>query len=185
MGSWAQRSFFFKATKDIHGVYFQHVREYMKSWSFPAVHGNSPADCFNEQRETSSKETLKAGASELLAVYPALRQFVLESLDVPCKLKEEIETCSCSICRLKPHIDSLLNLLKLCDILKAAMRCRSGVLAKKLASELDYQVLVYLESFKLAYGEEFIGLQAPSAFALGRTTQERWNASLMRELQAR
>ena len=91
-------------------------------------------------REKSSKEFLKVGASELLGVYPALRHFVLQSLMRSKKMAK--------------HIESLLALMEICDHCRQAVRCRTRDRAIELASKLDEVVPRYLEAFKAAYGAE-------------------------------
>ena len=91
-------------------------------------------------REKSSKEFLKVGASELLGVYPALRHLVLESLMRSKKMAK--------------HIEALLALMEMCDHCRQAARCRTRVRAMELASKMDEVVPRYFEAFKAAYGAE-------------------------------
>ena len=90
-------------------------------------------------REKSSKEFLKVGASELLGVYPALRHLVVESLQGSEAMAK--------------HIEALLALMEMCDHCRQAARCRTRVRAMELASKMDEVVPRYLEAFKAAYGD--------------------------------
>lgn len=128
------------AVKDKHGYYFKELREFLAPWRYPKarVH-NSPADVFNVHRESSSKETLKAGASELLSVYPGLRYFVVEAFAKSDKIQRELT--------------SLLSLTDICDLCTQGMHCRTAARAEELATRLEQAIPKYLESFKGVYGE--------------------------------
>ena len=129
-----------RAMKAKHGFYFEALRDFLGPWKFSA--SGDPADCFNERREKSSKAVLKLGASELLAVYPAVRVFVVDALSGSVRLVNEI--------------DSFLRLCDVCDLLVEALHCPTEARADEIADQLEIAVATYLEAYKKAYGLQAI-----------------------------
>ena len=110
------------------------------NWRTSRSDGRRAIDAvFSKSREKSSNEMLKAGASELLTVFPAFRHFL--HLKVP---KEKLE----------PQLDSMLVLLEICDIISMAMKESRPEKMKLLAQRLAFAAATHLEAFKLAYGPE-------------------------------
>jgi hypothetical protein len=137
----AEIMLFLQSLKEKHGFYFQELRDFLQPWAFSKTrNAGAPADCFNERREKSSHEMLKVGASELLAIYPAIRLFVFESLSGSKAMVKEVA--------------SLMKLFDVCDLLGEAMRCSTATRALELADQLDIAVAAYLEAFVEAYGIE-------------------------------
>jgi len=133
-------AYFLHAAKAAHGVYFKELREYMKEWNYPSAWFTPPAQCFSEARENSCNELLKASATELLSVYPALRQFIVEAFSESQDLTLQF--------------DSILKLFRVCDLVKQGMRCDGTACVEKLAKDMEVAITDYLEAFKLAYGAE-------------------------------
>ena len=59
------------------GIKFEHLRTFCKAnWkSCRTIKLKSPADVFSQSRENSTSDTFKGMASEVLAVFPLVRQF--------------------------------------------------------------------------------------------------------------
>ena len=142
MGSECMR--FLNALKLAHGFYFKELREFLQTWRWQcsAHTGFSPADCFNEHREDSSKGTLKLGATELLQVYPGVRHFI-------------VEACSKSE-RLVKEIESFFKLCEVCDLVLAAMHCRTKAQVAELVAPLENAVSAYMTAFVKAYGPDAV-----------------------------
>ena len=129
-----------EAMKKRHGFYFQSLRDYLGPWKWSQI--GEPADCFNKRREKSSNAVLKIDASHLLAVYPAVRVFVVEALGKSTRLVNEI--------------DSFLSICAICDLLVEALHCPAEARALVIADLLTTAVATYLEAFKKAYGLEAV-----------------------------
>ena len=99
---------------------------------------------FSPHREKASDATLKAGASELLAAYPVLRQWVL---------KEFIGSPA-----VRAALRSLLLLLDVADLVVEAATCPRlrDADVMSLAARLDTAVFSYLEAFVNAHGRELM-----------------------------
>ena len=102
-------SFFKRARLEL-GLTFEHLVKFaVASWSWPrsfSRQGRVVADVFCPARERACKETLKAGASEILGSYPFIRLFVLTIIAPTHKMDKEVK--------------SLLSLFRCLDILVAA-----------------------------------------------------------------
>ena len=62
-------------------------------WQWPGVHrtkGRQVHEAFNESRERASKESFKAGASEMLQLYPLVLRFAESIIEPTGKLWAEI-----------------------------------------------------------------------------------------------
>jgi hypothetical protein len=130
---------FMKESKQHMGVYFAHFREYAERvcWQSPGL--TKPQNVFSPAREKSSGDTLKAGASELIAAYAVFRQWTLETfLDKPA---------------MQASLRSLLLLLDVVDlVLKAATRRLHDQDVDVIATRLDTAAFAYLEAFVNAHG---------------------------------
>ena len=132
---------FMRAMKEQHGFYFAALREYLEHWRFSSQFTHqAPKDMFNEHRENSSKDFIKLGASEIMAIYPAVRAFVTEALSKSTRLGNEM--------------DSLMKLFAICDLLKDAMH--GNIPAEDIADSLEVAVPSYLDAFKRAYGPDAV-----------------------------
>jgi len=170
-----------RAAKAAHGVYFKEIRQYMDEWSVPDCgHRGKPSDCFNERRESSSHDTLKAQASQLLGMYPILRHFVLEALSNSTALETQRR--------------SFLALCEVCDWVVKGMHCNSKEDAVEIAAELAAAVKNYLLAFQLAYAVALLRikhhelLHLPAQLLLDGTlmscwTLERKNASVKEAME--
>ena len=117
------------------GAYFGDVRQFAagKGWR-----PTKALDAISEVRERSSHEMLKAGASEVLAVYPLLRAFVVGAYGATAT---------------EPHVKSLLLLCQICDIIRIAMRDGNAEEAAHTLRDLSHR---YLLAFVEAYGRDKI-----------------------------
>ncbi len=133
---------FLQATKRSRGIYFKNVREHFgqKQWRARGSTSHSQLlEVFSESRENSSVEMLKAGASELLSVYPCFRDYILETI------ARDDET-------LEPVMDSMLVLLEICDLLRQALRHPGPARIREIANTLKFTVPIYLKAFLIAHG---------------------------------
>lgn len=128
---------FLNAAKEKCGIYFADVREYMKRWKWQGPGHSKPEQVFNETRESSSSDSLKAGASEIYSICPLFRHFAIDVFhDTPC---------------MALHLLSLLLLLDVVDLVRSASKaCANQITA--IAVKLDRAVFKYLEAFKRCYG---------------------------------
>ena len=137
---------FLRSARKAHGMYFAQVRAHFAEtqWTSPKSRQGQCdfQGCFSEAKEASSNDFLKVGASDLLAVYPAFRHFVVEASSGSASLKREM--------------DSLLLLLEVCDLIKAALRHPLANRVRQLAAKLGQTAALYVEAFKLAYGEGMV-----------------------------
>jgi len=58
------------------GVGYPQIDSYIRVWHWPKYVTNPPTAAFNEARASSSSEAFKAGASEILSLYPVLRHII-------------------------------------------------------------------------------------------------------------
>ena len=132
---------FMKESKEHVGAYFAHFRECAERVCWQSLGTTKPQNVFSPAREKSSRETLKAGASELIAAYAVFRQWTLETfLDKPA---------------MQASLRSLLLLLDVVDlVLKAATRRLQDQDVDVIASRLDTAAFAYLEAFVNAHGRE-------------------------------
>ena len=131
---------FLREAKRHVGMYFAHFREYADrvGWQSPSKR-YTPQGVFSPAREKSSKESLKAGASELLAVYAVLRQWALIEFT--------------KIAAMRPALKSLLLLLDVVDlVLQAATTRLRAHEVKDIAARLDKTVWEYLSAFAECHG---------------------------------
>lgn len=131
---------FFKEAKRHVGVTFAQFREYAERvcWHSPEKRFK-PQGVFSAAREKSSDASLKAGASELIAVYAVLRQWALAVFG--------------HISAMRPSMKSLLLLLDVVDlVLKAATTRLRADDVEDIASRLDIAVFTYLEAFADGHG---------------------------------
>ena len=130
---------FFREVKRHVGVTFSHFREYAERvcWHSPGT--VTPQRVFSAKREKSSDASLKAGASEIIAVYAVLRQWALAVF--------------ANNSAMRPWLKSLLLLLDVVDlVLKAATTRLRADDVEDIASRLDIAAFAYLEAFVDAYG---------------------------------
>ena len=95
------------------------------------------AAAISEAREKSSTNSLKAGATELLIVYPLLRAFCLAAYGADAK---------------EPHVLSFMLLLMICDEVRDLLRGVRGKAAHDAGHRLLRLTSLYMEAFVLAYG---------------------------------
>ncbi len=118
--------------KDFVGGSFENVREFGKDWT-PLTR------IFSAQRESSSGEFLKCGASELIAGYPLLRRFVQEIFGDNAKEP--------------PAVVSFLKLCEICDQVALLLKGLSKPEVELIVRHLRVLVREYLDAFKIAHGE--------------------------------
>ena len=122
-------------------ITYQHVRVFMQAaWEWPGVHkkrGAAVADLFNESRAAASSETFKAGASEVLLVYPLLRHFA-----------EKILSSSAAM---QGHVASFLALCDVVDEVLRTKRCTGREL-----SHLRVAVNKHLTLFVNVYSADLV-----------------------------
>lgn len=135
----AEIMYFMNDVKAQTGKYFTEFREWAEGLGWKQVGTGKPWKACSAAREKSSGASLKAGASELLALYPVLRQWALqEFLGVP---------------GLRPSLRSFLLLLDVCDlVLEGATQRLQEQDVEPLARRLDTTVFEYLEAFVAAHG---------------------------------
>ena len=130
---------FFKEAKRHARVTFVHFREYSELWQWLPMRRYSPRTIFSAHREKASDTYLKAGASELLAVYALLREWALSA----CR----------DISAMRPSLKSLLLLLDVVDIVvKAATTRMPTDQVEDVAARLDNASFAYLQAFADAHG---------------------------------
>ena len=137
----------FLESAKIHEVRFAEVRQHFEDmqWLQPKGRKVNLASVFSDNREKSSPEFLKAGASELLAAYPAFRHFAITAFG------EDSE--------LQPQMDSLFLLCELLDLVCEARQCKNFQRMMTIADKLEANASVYLEAFKVAYGSHKVRLK--------------------------
>ena len=133
---------FFKEAKRHVGVSFANFREYAERERWQSAQNRyQPQRVFSAARERASDASLKAGASELIAVYGLLRQWALVAL--------------AHISAMRPSLKSLLLLLDVVDlVLKAATTRLRATDVEDIASRLDIAAFAYLEAFADAHGRD-------------------------------
>ena len=130
---------FFKYAKQHARVTFAHFREYSELWRWEPTCRYSPKTVFSAHREKASDTYLKAGASELLAVYVLLREWALSAFR--------------NISAMRPSLKSLLLLLDVVDLaLKAATTRMPADHVEDVAARLDNASFAYLQAFADAHG---------------------------------
>ena len=141
----AEIMLFMKEARQHTGKYFADFRAYAAEGMGWQCAGNAKVlAAFSPHREKASDATLKAGASELLAAYPVLRQWALkEFIGIPA---------------MRAPLRSLLLLLDVADIVVEAATCPplQDAAVMGLAARLDTAVFLYLEAFANAYGRELM-----------------------------
>lgn len=141
----AEIMLFMKEARRQTGKYFGHFRAYAAEGVGWQSAGNANVlAAFSAHREKASDATLKAGASELLAAYPVLRQWVLkEFIGIPA---------------MRAALRSLLLLLDVSDIVVEAATCPplQDAAVMDLAAHLDTAAFLYLEAFVNAHGRELM-----------------------------
>jgi hypothetical protein len=125
-----------RSMKDSVGAYFADVRAFLAEHGFLPTKSN---ELFSETREKSAVDTLKGGASELLASYPLLRAFLIEVYGVNAS---------------EVYIKSIMLLFKICDIVRNLLKYPSALEVEMYASELRMLIPFYLQAFTLAYGKD-------------------------------
>ena len=133
---------FFKEAKKNAGVTFANLRDYAERERWQSAQNRyTPQKVFSAAREKSSDASLKAGASEIIAVYLVLRQWALAMLG--------------HISALRPYLKSLLLLLDVVDlVLKGATTRLRATDVDDIASRLDIAAFAYLEAFAAAHGRD-------------------------------
>ena len=116
---------------------FEHIRKFMEPWTIPS--GKNIDQMFSDKRERAflKKKSLKADASELLAVYPVLRAFASLMERKHPKLKPN---CAC--------------LYALCDLTDALQEAKGGNFADRaqMAEKLRLKISTYLKMNIHVYG---------------------------------
>lgn len=133
---------FFKEANMHVGITFAQFREYAERMCWQSTQNRyKPQSVFSAAREKSSDASLKAGASEIIAVYAVLRQWALAVFG--------------HISAMRPALKSLLLLLDVTDlVLKGATTRLRAADVDDIASRLDIAVFAYLEAFVDAHGRE-------------------------------
>ena len=109
--------------------------EFLEPWQWPKDKVKAKVcQVFNERREASSKEHVKAGASELLSVYQVFRHFV-----------ESIVATSGALVR---ETKSILSLFRILDALQCMPR---GCVT---AAEFHAEVVNHMRCWQEAYPDE-------------------------------
>ena len=123
------------------GISYNHLRLFMGSaWEFAHVHktrGAAVADLFSESRANASTETFKAGASEVLLVYPLFRHFVVKLLSPSVAMSGPVS-----------------SLLALCDVVDEVLRVKRGH-GRRLAL-LIASIKKYLTVFVNTYSADLV-----------------------------
>ena len=94
---------------------------------------------FSEKREKSSKETLKAGASEILSGYALLRRFIHDNYGASAQ---------------EPHVRSILLLFQICDDFLLLNKHLPDPEKEVIRTHLRSLVREYMVAFKEAHGKE-------------------------------
>jgi hypothetical protein len=120
------------------GAYFGDVRRFYadNGWQTRRT-GQDPLSAISEVREEHSNASLKAGASELLGIFPLLRAFILVVYGAASP---------------EPQVQAMLLLFRICDEVKLLIRGMVGARAKQSALRLRTLVSQYVEAFVRAYG---------------------------------
>ena len=136
---------FLQETKWHHDVYYPEVEAYLKDawcWHRLGTHA-SPSEVFNKTREKASHEAVKAGATELLTVYPAIRHWILvHPVLSKCKL-------------IKKARDALLALFAVCDTIEEARRT-FGEAMRPLANRMKTENQTFMVAFVAAFGRKAV-----------------------------
>ena len=129
---------FMKRMKSEVGAYFHEVRQYSaeKGWKPERIQ-----EAISPTREASAHDTLKAGASELLSVYPLLRAFILATYGADAT---------------EGFVISILTLFQICDLVWLLMRTNSPTRAEAAARRLDTLCRKYMTAFVAAYGRDAV-----------------------------
>ena len=130
---------FLKEAKRHARVTFANFREYSELRRWMPTGRSSPSTVFSAHREKASDTYLKAGASELLAVYSLLREWALSA----CR----------DISAMRPSLKSLLILLDVVDlVVKAATTRVPADHVEDIAARLDNAAFAHLKAFADAHG---------------------------------
>lgn len=105
-------------------------------WRWPKFVQSKPADVFNSKREASSKETFKAGASELLSVYSVVRHFIESILEPSGFLAAQIASA-----------------LALFNVLDALVCMKRGLVT---ADRLEAAIVRHLQLYQAAYPDSYV-----------------------------
>ena len=141
----AEIMLFMKEARRQTGKYFGDFRAYASEGAGWQCEGYVKVlAAFSPHREKASDASLKASASELLAAYPVLRQWVLKEFT--------------GIPAMRAALRSLLLLLDVADIVVEAATCPplQDAAVMDLAARLDTAAFLYLEAFVNAYGRELM-----------------------------
>ena len=141
----AEIMLFMKEARQQTGKYFGDFRAYAAEGMGWQCAGKAKVlAAVSPHREKASDASLKAGASELLAAYPVLRQWALKEFR--------------GIPAMRAPLRSLLLLLDVADIVVEAATCPplQDAAVMDLAARLDTAAFLYLEAFVNAYGRELM-----------------------------
>ena len=132
----AEMQIFLQRCKEQVGVFYEDLQMFICSdWRWPSGQSTHKAtDVFTRAREKSSTDHVKTSASELLMVFPLVREFALTLVRPTGKLALEV--------------NSMVSLCKVLDCMLAAKR---GQGADALRA-----VQAFLVAHRSAYGDEFL-----------------------------
>ncbi len=126
---------FIAAMKHGFQIGYKQLHDFLKPWQWPKDKVKAKVcQVFNEKREASSKEHVKAGASELLSVYQVFRHFVESIVARSGKLARETK--------------SLLSLFRILDALQCMPRGCVSV------AEFHAEVVNHMRYWQEAYPDE-------------------------------
>ena len=117
------------------GVGYPLIRQYMRAWTWPSWCDANAAQVFSDHRAGSSSlgDNFKAGASEMLAMYPVLRHLIVSIIAPLNSMSDEI--------------DSILKLFVVLDLL-------STIDHKPVTPEdLHAAIVEHLDSLKACYDD--------------------------------
>ena len=126
---------FIAAMKHGFQIGYKQLHDFLKPWQWPKDKVKAKVcQVFNDKREASSKEHVKAGASELLSVYQVFRHFVESIVARSGKLARETK--------------SLLSLFRILDALQRMPRGCVSV------AEFHAEVVNHMRYWQEAYPDE-------------------------------
>ena len=111
---------------------YSSLDNFIRPWYWPKQEKNPPREAFNEAREASSGG-FKAGSSEILAIYPVLREFALTCIPDGMLVHEKA------------------SLLALCLVLDGWAVYYAGLMTEDDVNTWMEQMLTHLTLYKIAY----------------------------------
>ena len=136
---------FLHKTHETYRLYYKHVEAFLKQpWHWTRQGSNAKIhEVFNRNRENVSSDAVRAGASELLTVYPAIRHWIESHPDLS------------KGTGLQKEKRALLKLFAVCDLVEEARRT-FGKDMRPIAERLKDAVKVYMTDFIAAYGKSVV-----------------------------